>query len=51
MHKSWLVGCRAALQAGEQRVLKRVMADAPDVALKLVGGLLRQGVSKEAQNG
>ncbi|CAL5229083.1 g12339 [Coccomyxa viridis] len=41
----------SALQAGEQKVLKCVMADAPDVALKLVGELLKQGVPKEAQNG
>ena len=49
LHNSWSVGCRSALQAGEQKVLKRIIADAPDLALKLMGEALKQGVPKEAE--
>ena len=49
LHNECLLGCRSALQDGEQKVLKRIMADAPDFMLKLVGELLKQGVPKETQ--
>ncbi|CAL5229080.1 g12336 [Coccomyxa viridis] len=42
---------RSVLQNGEQKMLKRIVDDAPDLAVKLMEAFMKQGVPKEAQNG
>lgn len=51
LHSKYLMCCRSVLQNGEQKMLKRIVDDAPDLAVKLMEAFMKQGVPKEAQNG